>query len=393
MRAFRLFILLLCVAAVVAFSQTGSNPSAPPSGARPADANAGKTTDQAYKNIQVVKGLPADELIPAMQYFNAALGVECGYCHVVQPTRAFEKDDKDEKKTARQMITMTQGINKDNFKGDLEVGCATCHAGRTNPTSVPPVGDEHQGGPRQAAAQAQASQQAQPATPGQPAGEAKPQLPTVQQVEDNYETAIGGRAAIQKLTSEVATGTATTAQGTIQVELDRKAPNFLSNTLTFPNGRTTVDATNGTVGWNKAERVNDYNGYTLRTILMTSRFDRDLAPTTAFTNSRVTGTDTINGHDCYVVRGTLKDPAYSERLWFDKQTGLLVRRITYQKTLFGPLADTADYSDYRDVQGVKVPFTVMRSRPGQTFTVKYDKITFNAPVDDSKFIHPPAAGQ
>src|SRR5947209_3339938 len=392
MRAFRLFILLLCVAAVVAFSQTGSNPSAPPSGARPADANAGKTTDQAYKNIQVLKGLPADELIPAMQYFNAALGVECGYCHVVQPTRAFEKDDKDEKKTARQMITMTQGINKDNFKGDLEVGCATCHAGRTNPTSVPPVGDEHQGGPRQAAAQAQASQQAQPATPGQPAGEAKPQLPTVDQIEDTYQTAIGGKAAIQKLTSEVATGTATTAQGTIQVELNRKAPNFLSNTLTFPNGRTSIDATNGTAAWNKADRVNDMNGYQLRSVLVAARFDRDLAPTAGFTNARVTGTDTIDGHDCYVVRGTLKDPSYSERLWFDKQSGLLLRRTTYQKTLFGPLPDTSDFSDYRDVQGVKVPFSLVRSRPGQAFTVKFDKITFNAPIDDSRFTHPPAAG-
>lgn len=394
MRGFCLFVLLLCVAVVVASSQTGGSQSAPPSGARPADTNAGKTTDQAYKNIQALKGLPADELIPAMQYFNAALGVECNYCHVVQPTRAFEKDDKDEKKTARQMIAMTQAINKDNFKGNLEVGCATCHSGRAHSTAVPPMGDEHQGGPRQAAAQAQASQQAQPATPGQSAAEAKPQLPTVQQIEDAYEAAIGGKAAIQKLTSEVATGTATTAQGTIQVELDRKAPNLFANTLVFPNGRTTVDATNGTVAWNKAERVNDYNGYTLRTILMTSRFDRDLAPTTAFTNSRVTGTDTIEGHDCYVVRGALKDSAYSERLWFDKQTGLLVRRITYQKTLFGPLADTADFSDYRDVQGVKVPFTVVRSRPGSTFTVKYDKIAFNAPVDDAKFSHPPAsAGQ
>src|SRR5437763_453342 len=134
MRGFRLFVLLMCVVAIVAFSQTGGNQSAP-AGARPADPNAGKTTDQEFKNIQVLKGIPAEELIPAMTYFNAALGVECNYCHVVQPTRAFEKDDKEEKKTARQMITMTQAINKDNFKGNLEVGCATCHGGRAHPTA------------------------------------------------------------------------------------------------------------------------------------------------------------------------------------------------------------------------------------------------------------------
>lgn len=390
MRGFCLFVLLLCIAAAVASSQTGGSQSAP-SGARPADTNAGKTTDQAFKNIQALKGVPADELIPAMQYFDAALGVECGYCHVVQPTRAFEKDDKEEKKTARQMIAMTQAINKDNFKGNLEVGCATCHAGRAHPTTVPPTGDEPQGGPRQAAAQAQASQQAQPATPGQPAAAVRPQLPTVQQIEDNYETAIGGKAAIQKLTSEVATGTATTAQGTVQVDFERKAPNFLSNTLTFPDGRTTTDVSNGATAWNKAERVTDMNGYPLRSVLVASRFDRDLAPAAGFTNARVTGVDTIDGHDCYVVRGTLKDPAYSVRLWFDRQTGLLLRRTTYQKTLFGPLPDTSDFSDYRDVQGVKVAFTVTRSRPGQTFTIKFDKIAFNVPIDDSKFTHPPAA--
>ena len=145
MRGLRLFIMLVCVAAIVAFSQTGNNQSTPPSGgqaARPADPNAGKTTDEAFKNIQSLKGVPADELIPAMQYFNAALGVDCNYCHVVRPTRAFEKDDKEEKKTARLMIAMTQAINKDNFKGNVEVGCATCHGGRANPTAVPPIGDQ-----------------------------------------------------------------------------------------------------------------------------------------------------------------------------------------------------------------------------------------------------------
>jgi len=395
MRGLRLFIMLMCVAAIVAFSQTGSNQSTPPSGgqaAKPADPNAGKTTDEAFKNIQSLKGVPADELIPAMQYFNAALGVDCNYCHVVQPTRAFEKDDKDEKKTARLMIAMTQAINKDNFKGNVEVGCATCHGGRAHPTAVPPIGDEHQGGPRQVAAQAQASQQAQPQAPGQPQTPAKPQLPSVEQIVDAYQSAIGGKTAIQKLTSMIEKGTATTAQGTIQVELDRKAPNLFATTLVFPNGRTSVDASNGSIAWNKSERVNDMTGYQLRTVLIGARFDRDLAPTANFANAKVAGTDTIDGHDCYVVRGTLKDSAYSERLFFDRQSGLLLRRTTYQKTLFGPLPDTSDFSDYRDVQGVKVPFALVRSRPGQAFTVKFDKVEFNVPVDDSKFVRP-AGGQ
>src|ERR1700729_3301188 len=73
-----------------------------------------KTTEQAFKNIRVLKGLPADQLIPSMQFITAALGVECGFCHV---EGAFDKDDKETKQTARKMIQMMMVINEDNFDG------------------------------------------------------------------------------------------------------------------------------------------------------------------------------------------------------------------------------------------------------------------------------------
>ena len=60
-----------------------------------------KTTDQAFKNIQILKGIPADQLIPTMQFISASLGVECEYCHV---EGAFDKDDKKPKQTARKMM-------------------------------------------------------------------------------------------------------------------------------------------------------------------------------------------------------------------------------------------------------------------------------------------------
>jgi hypothetical protein len=56
-----------------------------------------RTTDEAYKNVQVLKGLPADQLIPAMQFITYSLGAECSFCHV---EGAFEKDDK---KPSRQL--------------------------------------------------------------------------------------------------------------------------------------------------------------------------------------------------------------------------------------------------------------------------------------------------
>src|SRR3981081_1410239 len=61
-----------------------------------------KTTEQVYKNIQVLKGVPADQLIPAMQFITASLGVECEYCHGPQ---AMDNDDKKPKKIARRRST------------------------------------------------------------------------------------------------------------------------------------------------------------------------------------------------------------------------------------------------------------------------------------------------
>ena len=89
-----------------------------------------KMAEQVFKNIQVLKGVPADQVIPAMQFIAASLGVECEFCHV---RNAFEKDDKDEKVTARKMMQMMFTANKETFEGKREVTCYTCHRGSTDP--------------------------------------------------------------------------------------------------------------------------------------------------------------------------------------------------------------------------------------------------------------------
>jgi len=92
--------------------------------------------EEAFKNIQVFKGTPAPEVLTAMRGFTRALGVKCEFCHV---EKAFDKDDKPEKLTARKMILMARGIDKDNFSGERKVTCWTCHRGANMPQSAPPV--------------------------------------------------------------------------------------------------------------------------------------------------------------------------------------------------------------------------------------------------------------
>ena len=100
----------------------------------PTTAAAPQTAAQKYKNIQVLRSIPADELIPSMQFITAALGVDCNFCHVEnQGKLEFDKDDKKEKKTAREMMQMMFAINKNNFDGEREVTCNTCHRGSAHP--------------------------------------------------------------------------------------------------------------------------------------------------------------------------------------------------------------------------------------------------------------------
>jgi hypothetical protein len=382
--SFSLFVISMFSTSTIGFSLTGpmmavAQSATPVQPQKASTADNVKRAEQQFKNIKSLKGAPADQLIPAMQYFNAALGVECNFCHVTQPEWAPDKDDKEEKRTARQMITMTEAINKANFEGKPEVGCSTCHSGHSHPVAVPPLFDEHNPKAREANAH----------------GGPRPQLPTVAQVLETYQKAIGGADAIQKLTTKAAKATVTSVQGqTSHIDLLQKTPNFTSSTMTLPNGQTRQQIYDGKNGWNKNDRgVNEVSGPDLAAIRTIARFDRDFAPTADLANARVTNIETIDGHECYVVRGQYLDKDFSERLYFDKESGLLLRRVSAQRTLFGPLADSSDYSDYKDVQGVKVAFTVKRITPETSFTRKIDSIEFNKPVGDDAFKKPEAAAQ
>src|ERR1700722_1943658 len=123
-----LVLLIVCgMVITVAKAQSGAAPASP--------ATTGpKTAEQQFKNIQVLKGTPADQLAPSMQFITASLGVQCDFCHV---PNAMDKDDKKPKKIARQMMEMMFAINKDNFNGSRMVTCYSCHRGAIRPVGTP----------------------------------------------------------------------------------------------------------------------------------------------------------------------------------------------------------------------------------------------------------------
>src|ERR1039458_6023415 len=166
-----------------------------------------KTAEQVYKNIIALKGTPADQLGTSMQFIAASLGVDCEFCHVQGKPEA---DDKGAKKTAREMITMTLGINKDSFRGQLRVTCFSCHRGSASPVSMPPVQESD-------------TMPARPAAPtAPPAGAA---TVTPDQIADKYLTAVGGADAVKKITSRVMKGSILAGGTESPIELYTKAPN------------------------------------------------------------------------------------------------------------------------------------------------------------------------
>src|SRR5256885_11505816 len=135
-----------------------------------------KLTEQQFKNVQVLKGLPADQLFPAMQFITASLGVDCEHCHVREGREMkFDKDDKKPKVTARKMIQMMFAVNKDNFEGKREVTCYSCHRGAADPLATPLISAEEPN--------------ARLIDAGKP-GDAPP-LPSAEQLLDKFLVAVG----------------------------------------------------------------------------------------------------------------------------------------------------------------------------------------------------------
>jgi photosynthetic reaction center cytochrome c subunit len=351
-----------------------------PGGAQGAgNASAPKKAEEQYKNIQVLKGIPADQLIPSMQFVTASLGVECEFCHV---QGAFEKDDKKTKQTARKMMEMMFAINKDNFDGHREVTCYSCHRGSANPVGTPTVmGEESKPGAGEAKSEEMKSERA----PGMEADG-----PSADQFFDKYLQAAGGSAAIEKITSRVMTGTITFGDRNVPIDIYAKDPDKRISFTHTPDGDS-VTAFNGHEGW---------LGFPGRPVREMHGSDNDAAAMDAdlhfathlkgmFSAAQVQGTEKIGEHDAYLVVGK-REGKPPLKLYFDVQSGLLVRLVRYGETPLGQMPTQIDYADYRDADGLKIPFRWSLARPSGRFTIQVSEVKENVPVDDAKFAKPAA---
>ncbi len=329
-----------------------------------------KTAAQEFKNIQVLKDIPADQLIPSMQFISASLGVECEYCHV---EHAFDKDDKKEKGFARHMMEMVMNINKDNFEGKRWVTCYSCHRGAAKPISVPIItAEEKMQTPEHAGDSA-----------------LTPVLPKPESLFEKYLAAVGGEEALKKISTRMQKGAVTFGNQKMPIEIYSKVPN-LRVSVVHRKDMDSFTGFDGKTGWMSVPgRVRPMTAQESEGAGM----DADVAlPThlsSMFTKFEVEEGEKVDGRATWLVVGE-REGKPPVKLFFDQQSGLLLRLLRFADSPLGLNPLQIDFADYRDSGGVKIPFRWTQSRPGNRFTIQVESSQQNVPIEDSKFSSPPA---
>jgi len=337
-----------------------------------------KPAEQTYKDIKVMQGVPSDQVLPSMRLFNRSLNVSCEHCHVAD----HEEQDTPMKDTARKMITMVININKASFDGRTQVTCYTCHRGATNP-----VGLAILAGPNDKI-YSEAYEEPKEVPEG---------LPAADQIVAKYVEALGGEQAVRKVTSRHITIVADLPSGPREeprtvglIEQYQKAPNLTATFTQLPNG-TASTGFNGTDAWNQTVqgRVAKLTGTDLARAHRDADFYNSLNLKQTYTRLAVRGVERVGEHNAYLVIATPQGDS-AERLYFDTQTGLLLRRITVVPTPVGNSPTQIDYDDYRadEKDGTKFPYLMRITAVTQRRTFHVQKVEDNATVDTSKFVMP-----
>lgn len=330
--------------------------------------------------LEVLQSLPESQLFPLMNLVATSLGVQCDYCHVQAtpdlsrtPSNAggwvWDRDDKQPKRRAREMMKMVVGLNATSFGGESKVTCYTCHRGSTQPSRLPALPPPPPGSAR---------------TPG------PTPLPPAERVWAAYVAAVGGGDAAARTAGMSIRGWDDRPEGRYgKFEITVAGSDRYRITLTT-GGVTTNQGLDGDVAWSAAndqvQRLSSAADLArMRTIAMRYRLVKEQPP-----NLRTVGVDRIDDRNTYVLQGRI-DSLTTRRSYFDVVTGLLRREITTTETLLVPLEEQVDYDDYRDVNGVQMPFRVQISdgaRYSTTTRIIMD-IRRNVPVGDSLFRPPP----
>jgi photosynthetic reaction center cytochrome c subunit len=350
-------------------------------GGQPASPQKTGMAEDVFKNIQVLKGIPADEFIDTMGVFSAALGVSCEDCHAGGAGwDSYALDTIPKKRTARRMVTMMETINRTNFGGRQMVTCFTCHRGTDRPRVTPTLAEVYGTPPVEAPDE--------PLRPG-------PGALSVDQVLDRYLQALGGAQRVAAVTSFVAKGMSGGYGPEAEqrpVEIFAKAPNQRTTIIHTLDGDSTT-VFDGASGWaavpHRPVPVLAFTGTELEGAKLEAELSFPARIKQAFSEWRIGASSTIDGRQVQIIQGTNASGARAN-FYFDQESGLLVRLLRFASSKVGRAPTQIDYTDYRDVAGVKMPFRSKVTWLSGVDSYELTEIKPNVPIDAARFARPAA---
>jgi len=362
--------ILLCLMGVLLISGRAKAQEKPP------------LAEQVFKNVQVLRGMSVNEFMDTMGFFAASLDANCTTCHGQDSGGSWESyasDTLPQKQIARRMIVMMNMINQTYFSGRQVLTCYSCHRFGRRPEIVPDLTVQYGDAPEKDAIEIASQAQGQP---------------TPDQVLNKYFKAIGGAEKLGGVTSFVAKGTWQGYDDTEQhpLEIYAKAPNQRSSIVTN-HGALTTNTYDGRNGWAAAPYTDvpvtllPLDGSDLDNAQVDAELSFPAQIKRSLTDLKVGQPFIIGDKDVTILQGY--SPAKSPvKLYFDSETGLLLRMVRYTTTRVGRQPTQFDYSDYRDINGIKMPFHWVTTWVDGRSKTQLTEVQLNVPIDQAKFRKP-----
>lgn len=340
--------------------------------------------EDVFSNVQVLKGIPVSEFMDTMGFFAASLGLNCVFCHVPESLQDWKKFavDVPRKRIARTMIRMVNNINKENFGGRPVLTCYSCHHGNERPKAIPSLAQQY-GTPEEDPNEIEVPA---PAVPG----------PSAEQILDKFIAASGGAKVNH---------TAFHIQGTyegyetyhqqVPFELWVKAAAQMATVVHTQNGDSTT-VYDGREGWVASPN----NPVLLLPLAPGAETDGARLDAQLFFPAEIKQAlsgwrsgfpqTSVGDQDVQVISGTAPDGT-RVKLFFDLKTGLPARQLRYSRTIIGTNPYQIDYSDYRDVNGQKLPYQWTVTWTNGQSIWRVQQIQADLGVPDTRFSKPAPA--
>ena len=346
----------------------------------PNQAQSQMLAENVFKNVTVLRGIPVAEFMGTMGVFSAALGFSCEDCHTASSNdwANYAADVSPRKQMARRMVAMMTELNKQYFGGRQVVTCFSCHRGSNRPTVTASLTMLYGAPPPD-----ELDVLVAPGPPG---------TPTAEQILDTYLQAVGGADRVATLTSYVAKGTYAgygPESFPRPVEIYAKAPNQKAVIVRDKESGDNTTVFDGRAAWVSAPfrpvDVMELHGAELDSVRAEVELTFPANVKQALANIR-SSIDFIDDRSVLVVQGNKGNAIVT--LYFDQETGLLTRLVRSTPSPVGRLPVRLDYSDYREVAGVKLPFKFTMTWLDGRSSFELSEVQPNVAIPEARFARP-----